>query len=271
LIPSAIEAATVANITLQTKKLEVLTESLSKLTVCLFMVAIATGGAALAQAIEPGEYITEKSWGKLTVKRGKGKDMDAAKLFFDIEAVGDNAHGCTLEGEIKGRRATLDGDDPKKPRIVTFAPGPGGIKVDATTKEACLFYCGVRATFEGEYLRAPAACRVDALEKSRAAARRAYDRKAFDEAKSTLESMLQGCGKFLGQLTEGWVRNDLAVTLHKLKDLAACRAVLKPLAEDAAMTDAQIRENYAPTDADNHLPIVRATRTNLLLCAAAKR
>ena len=40
------------------------------------------------------------------------------------------------------------------------------------------------------------------------------------------------------------------------------------LAADAARKDAQIREDYAPTDAEIYLPVVRAARTNLKLCAA---
>jgi hypothetical protein len=42
----------------------------------------------------------------------------------------------------------------------------------------------------------------------------------------------------------------VAVTLHKLKEFSACQAVLAPLAEDAKLSDAGVRENYAPLEAD---------------------
>ncbi|MDX2220752.1 MAG: hypothetical protein SF172_17160 [Burkholderiales bacterium] len=219
----------------------------------------------IAAAIEPGEYITEKSWGTLVVKRDK-----AGKLLFNIESVGDNGHSCSLEGEIKQGKATLEGDEPKEPCVVTFTQGRSGIKVDRNEGMACQFYCGVRASFDGVYMKAPAACRIDAVEKTRAAARKAYDGKNYDAARNLLGTTLKDCKTFLGTFTEAWLRNDLAVTLHKLKDLPGCREALKPLAEDAAQKDAKIREDYAPLEADIYVRILKATRVNLKLCAAAK-
>lgn len=219
----------------------------------------------IAVAIEPGEYTTEKSWGTLVVKRDK-----TGKLLFNIDSMGDNGHSCTLEGEIKQGKATLEGDDPKQPCVVSFAQTKDGIKVGRNEGMACQFYCGVRATFEGVYMQAPAACRPDAVEKTRAAARKAYDGKNFDSARNLLGTALKDCKPFLGTFTEGWLRNDLAITLHKLKDLAGCRETLKPLAADAAQKEAKIREDYAPLEADAYLPILKATRVNLKLCAATK-
>lgn len=219
--------------------------------------------AAVAQ--EPGEYTTEKSWGTLVVKRDQ-----SGKLLFNIDSMGDNGHSCSLEGEIKQGKAILEGDDPKAPCVVTFTPGKNGIKVDRSEGMACQFYCGVRAAFEGVYMKAPAACRIDAVEKTRTAARKAYDGKNYDSARNLLSSTLKDCKTFLGTFTEAWLRNDLAVTLHKLKDLPGCREVLKPLAEDAAQKDAKIREDYAPLEADIYVRILKATRVNLKLCAAAK-
>ncbi len=72
----------------------------------------------------------------------------------------------------------------------------------------------------------------------------------------------------LSWLEKPSIRNDLAVTLYHLHDRAACLSVLEPLAEDASKTDAAIRENYPPTDADDYLPLIKAARTNLKLCKA---
>ncbi len=235
----------------------------------LFTLALFASGFCFAQApaatVPAGEFVTEKSWGLLIVKPDK-----QGKLQFSIEAVGDNGHGCHLDGPIKGNTAVLEGDEPSKPCTVKFVTTKEGIQVSSVPEYSCNMYCGVRAAFDGLYLRAPAACRVDAMEKTRRAARKAYDGKAYAEARTLLDTTLKDCKRFLGYVTEGWFRNDLAVTLHKLKDLPGCRETLKPLAEDAAKKDAQIREDYPPTDADIYLPVVKAARTNLKLCSAPR-
>jgi hypothetical protein len=69
---------------------------------------------------------------------------------------------------------------------------------------------------------------------------------------------------------KGCERNDLAVALYHLGDPAACRNVLEPLAKDAAKTDAAIREEQRPSDADSAVRLARATRTNLKLCEGKK-
>lgn len=58
------------------------------------------------------------------------------------------------------------------------------------------------------------------------------------------------------------------MTLHRLGDFAGCRAALEPLVKDAKGSDEDIRNQFPPSDADNYLPIVRSTRTNLKLCQA---
>ncbi len=238
-----------------------------QIRITAFILALLVAGVCFAQspapAVPAGEFVTEKSWGLLIVKSDK-----QGKLQFSIEAVGDNGHGCSLEGAIKGNTAVLEADEPSKPCTVKFVPTKDGIQVSSVPEFSCNFYCGMRASFEGLYLRAPAACRVDAMDKTRVAARKQYDRKAYAEARLLLDTTLKDCQRFLGHVTEGWYRNDLAVTLHKLKDFPACREALQPLAADAARKDAQIREDYAPTDAEIYLPVVKAARTNLKLCAA---
>ena len=63
-----------------------------------------------ASAAEPllqtGDYVTERGWGTLVIKRGNG-----GALNFKLEAMGANAHSCGLRGEIRNGRATLDGMD----------------------------------------------------------------------------------------------------------------------------------------------------------------
>lgn len=209
----------------------------------------------------PGDYVSEGGSGHLTLKPGR-----AGALNFVISSTGDNGHSCSLEGEVRNGRAQLEGVDDKKPCIVTMKLTPDGIDVKGGPDDACLIHCGVRATFEMVYFQPVAACTRSAVAATRKAFKQRYDAKQFAEARTLLEPMLKTCDRSLNWLEKGRVRNDLAVTLHKLGDTATCRAVLQPLAEDAKLTDAGVRENYPPSDADSYLPIVRATRTNLKLC-----
>jgi len=59
----------------------------------------------------------------------------------------------------------------------------------------------------------------------------------------------------------------LALPMHAQSRALRAGGTLEPLAKDAAMTDAQVRDEFPPTDAESYLPVVRATRTNLELCA----
>ena len=125
-------------------------------------------------------------------------------------------------------------------------------------------FVGLR--LDAEFFKPPPACEEKAIAATRKRFKQHYDRKEFQQARDLLEPVLQTCSRSLHWLEKGRVRNDLAVTYHKLGELAVCRQVLKPLEEDARMTDAGIRENYPPLESDLYLPIVRATRTNLKLC-----
>lgn len=213
---------------------------------------------AAAQQLLPGDYVTEGGWGNLTISAGK----DA--MHFTIEAVGANGHSCSLEGDLRNGKAVLEGLDETETCEVTMVATAKGIEVRGN--EPCQLYCGARAGFEGLYVQPVPQCQWGAITSTRKKFKQLYDAKRFAEARATLEPVLSKCEGVLDWLTVGRIRNDLAVTLHKLRDLDACRTVLAPLAEDAALSDDEIREKYPPTDADSVLPIVRATRTNLRLC-----
>ena len=236
--------------------------------VCVWLVACiaslqftSVASAQRPSSLRPGEYVTEGAWGNLSLRPGNDRSM-----LFAIEAVGGNLHVCSLDGEIVGGRATLEGTDEKTPCIVTFAPTPEGVRVSASQSDACRDYCGARAHFEGLYLLPKAACVSAAVAATRKSFKQLYDGRQYVEARAKLEPLLIQCARTLHRLEDGRIRNDLAVTLHKLGDLTGCLALLQPWAEDAALTDEGVRENYPPSDADLMLPVVRATRTNLKLC-----
>jgi hypothetical protein len=215
----------------------------------------------------PGEYITESGWGNLIIKNGK-----AGAVIFTIMSIGANAHTCDLEGEIRNGRAELEADQKNgKPCIVTFGQKGNDIGVAAATFEECRAYCGARAGFDGLYLKPAKGCDSAAIKKRRAAFKRLYDKKAYAEAKTELKPVLDGCKKTLYWIEDGRIRNDLAITEYKIGNTAACRQILKPLADDAAKTDEDLRGNYPPADAESYMPVIKATRTNLRLCGEAKK
>ena len=224
------------------------------------LLAIALPVLAQSPALQPGDYVLEGGGGSLSLKPAGPGRFD-----FAIETVGGNAHTCTMDGRIADGVARLRPDD--SVCVVRFKPAPDGIEVKADDFGRCQYYCGMRATFEGVFLKPVPACAAKAMAATRRQFKQHYDAKDFARARATLDPLLATCRRFLDWPEEARIRNDLAVTLHKLGEFATCRQVLAPLEKDAAMTDAQVRDEYPPTDAENYLPVVRATRTNLRLCA----
>ena len=234
----------------------------------LWLMMVAANIAFAAEpVVQPGDYLTERGWGNLSIVQDK-----KGGLKFSIEAMGGNAHSCSLNGEIRDGRATLEAMDPGKPCVVTFKREADGVAVASFDPQLCRYFCGMRADFEGKYLKTAAGCTPKPLARTREEYTRLYDRKDYTAARAKLEPAFNDCAKTLDWLETGWMRNDLALTQFRLGDAAGCLRTLEPLAKDAAKSDAQIRdEMVAPTDVDNWLPVVKAARTNLKLCRTAAK
>ncbi|MDP9898897.1 hypothetical protein [Variovorax ginsengisoli] len=213
-------------------------------------------GIVAAQGQNPpaGEYIFERGSGVLNVKPNGT---------FDISTIGPNAHLCELDGRIVRGKAKLD----DSPCVVDFATHGKTVVVTTNAAEQCRDNCGARATFEGTYTRPTPACTHSAVSTSRKRFKQQFDAKNYAVAEGTLSAVLSECEKTLDWLSAGRIRNDLALTQSKRGDKAACLRTLQPLAEDAAKTDDGIKESYPPADAEDYLPIVKATRFNLKMCA----
>ncbi len=216
--------------------------------------------------IRPGDYITDDGWGHLSIKRNQ-----KGALIFSIQTVGANAHSCNLAGTIRGGTATLRGLDKKPSCIVTFTPNDEGIDVASDTHDQCRSYCGARAGFDGLFLTPPPGCAPSAVSKTRAAFKALYDKQSYAEARATLEPALERCAGTLDRWKMGTMRNDLAITLYHLGDLAACRKVLAPYAAAADSSDEKAVGDLPPADAETYLGIIKAVRTNLQLCRAKEQ
>ncbi len=190
---------------------------------------------------------------------------------FKIETVGGNAHICELEGEISNSQSVFDIEGETKACVVYFRKTGAVVNVSTNGAGSCRQFCGMRAMFTGRYIKPAAGCASDEVKLSREEFKHLYDSKKYAKAYKVINSVLKNCALTLSWLEIGWIRNDLAITEFKLGRLSDCRRTLQSLAEDAAMTDGALRDRYPPTDFDNYLPIIQATRTNLRLCGGTFR
>lgn len=229
---------------------------------CALLVLLTSAHAQRAStALRAGDYLTERAWGTLTLRPGNDRTM-----LFTIETVGANAHVCALEGEIASGVATLEGIDDKTPCVVNFAPSGDGVRVTARDPDACRDYCGVRAHFEALYVRPAPGCTKPAVAAARSAFRQLYDTRRYAEARAKLEPILTLCSRTLPQSDEARIRNDLAVTFHKLGDFSSCQLVLQPMLDEAQSTEGGATASHGLSGAEPMDSLARAARTNMNLC-----
>jgi hypothetical protein len=211
----------------------------------------------------PGTYQTEGGWGRLQITA-----RQPVGLRFDLRAEGPNGHSCRLAGEILAGVSSLTPDGATEVCRVSFHPEGNRIDVSTNGAASCREYCGVRASFEGRYLRRASACGDASRKQARREFRKLYDAGKHAAAAARLQPVLDQCATSLPWHEAGWIRNDLALARYKAGDAEGCLRALEPLLRDAARTEAELREALPPSDATRALAIARATRTNHGLCSA---
>ncbi len=220
--------------------------------------------SATSVADEPmlraGEYIMEGGNGRLSLEKSQ-----SGRFTFSIVGVGANNHVCSLDGEVQKTQEMIGG----RPCLVSFHATAQGIEVGTET-EGCRDYCGARADFSGHYLTPAKGCALAEVDETRRKFKELYDKKAFLQAKTTLEPVLSRCTATMNYLDSAWVRNDLAITQYRLKNFAACIGVLKPLSDVAASYEGVEVENVTP-ELQGLVPVMKATLVNLTLCGARVR
>lgn len=234
------------------------------------LILAGAGHTALAQPAParidpaPGDYQAEGGAGRLTVTR-----QGPASLRFRLRAEGPNGHSCALDGEILAGVASLAPDGAREICRVFFGREGDAVAVSTNGADACRYYCGARASFEGAYRLSIAGCAEPARRAARRSFKALYDAGDHAKALATLQPLLDRCAATMPWLEAGWIRNDVALTQLKLGAPRDCLRTLEPLRADAARSEAEIRAAYPPSDADRYLSILRATRSNAGRCEAA--
>lgn len=233
----------------------------------LVMAANLIVAAFTAHAAPPpvGQYLTEGGWGRLTLT-----DRDGTR-WMSLRTTGPNGHGCGLDGPVDAAGLARVPSDPGAPACTVRlrATGRAGeLEVTPLDEAGCRGYCGARAGgFDGLYRRAVPGCTLPERQRARQAFQRHYEARAYEPATAALGPVLARCAAVLPALEAAWIRNDLALAQLKAGRRAACRQLLQPLAEQAAQPEDRLREELPPADAQAWLRVLRATRTNLALCA----
>ena len=208
-------------------------------------------------AVEPGEYVYilgGSASGTMTVKSGS----------FNIATIGGNCHACAIEGTFQGR-VGIEKDEGKC--RIAVSGNKDALKLDSSaTAEACRDFCGMRAMFDGDYRRAPAACTDRQRQVRIGQAHKQYAAKDYDAARTTLRSLLSDCDPFMDWIERDKVRSDLAVTEYHRGDNTQCLAVLSETTAVKAQKDASLF--LPPCDADNYASTSKAILYNQGLCEA---
>jgi hypothetical protein len=206
---------------------------------------------------KPGEYLAQRGRGQLTV---------TAKTFH-LWAFGANGHTCELEGS----RTPGGGKASEGACAVSFVADDAGVTLKALDDEPCRSWCGARAWIEDRYFKMPPACLPLEVTATRTTFKGHYDRKQWAQAKADLQPVLERCAQVLDFEVEGWLRNDLALTLHHLEDDQRCLKVLEPLRELASRVDDELMSPTEPAYEESYRKLARASATNLGLCSPARK
>jgi hypothetical protein len=192
---------------------------------------------------------------------------------FRLSSEGANEHSCHLEGGVNGNegRAVFPDGVTDEACIITLGVGAHGIEVGVAPVEgnfeACRQYCGMRAGFDGTYLRAPEPCRAAPVRRTRDTFQRLYDSHDYAKAIQTLRPLLQQCGQLLHYRDLDRIHNDLAVAFHHLGQDAECLRELHETGVDDIDEDG-LSDRFIgqPGSLETYRPIARATWHNRLVC-----
>lgn len=225
-------------------------------------VAAAKQEPVVTHPLQAGEYVTAKGLGHLVLSPRAEKPMS-----FNIQSLtGENV--CDLSGETSNGAGVAVDFRGETSCVVNFIESGGGIAISTNTPKECKHFCGWNGGFEGVYLKVSDEFRSKEIESARREFKQLYDQKQYETALSKLSPVLENCSSILDLQEEGSVRNDVAITQHKIGLDSSCLKTLEPYAGDARKDDDEIVASWMPlTVGDRYLAIIKAARTNIRLCS----
>ncbi len=213
--------------------------------------------------LRPGQYVTEKGWGRLRIDRRHGD------LVFSIETVlGESS--CSLDGHLEGNLGMVKSEGSPSDCVIDFVQTGESIRVSSETTTECKYFCGYNAGFEGIYSTPGGGCGQDAIARSRKAFAQLYQENEYASAVEKLSPLLKNCLPTLEWEEAGAIRNELAMAQYKSGFRALCMETLAPYVEDAKKDDDSIMEGWSPAYADRYLSIITSARTSIALCSGTK-
>lgn len=237
-----------------------------RLLTSLLLLCTCAAFAAPSSAENPptGRYLRTGGSGSLTIRRD-----NAGKLHFAIETVGANCHTCSLDGSVEHGTGTALGDSPDGNCRVALRPAAdGSVPVAPLTRDSCRNFCGMRASFDGDYRVPPAGCSDSGRRSRREAALRGYRAGDYRAAADGLSALLLQCKVYMDWIEQDRLRNDLALAQYHRGDAAACLKTLQDTEAGRVANEDALRDNLPPCDVDNYLSLARATWHNQALCRA---
>jgi hypothetical protein len=214
---------------------------------------------------ETGEYATDHGWGRLLISR-----QGSGSTSFSIETTTGESI-CRLGGQVvDSSGVVIEGND-RTSCAIRFSESESGIAISTTTPDECRSLCGDNAGFEGVYRRVGRGCHSDEIESTRREFKLLYDQKKYQSALAMLTPVLDNCAALLDWEEAGRIRNDIALTQHKVGLDASCLKTLEPYAEDARKEDDEAANGWPPALSDRYLAVIKAARTNIRLCSAGAK
>lgn len=228
----------------------------------LLCTAAAWAAPSSSDSPPPGRYLRSGGNGSLTIQRDR-----TGTLHFAIESVGANCHTCSLDGTVEHGTGIAIGDTDNDTCRVTLRPaGNGAIPVAAETADSCRNFCGMRASFDGDYRIPPAGCSDNDRRARRAAALRGYRAGSYRAAADGLSALLQQCNRYMDGIERDWLRNDLALAQYHQGNADACLKTLQDTEAGRVADENALRDTLPPCDFDNVRKLAHATWHNQALC-----
>lgn len=209
-------------------------------------------------------YIRSGDTGTLTIRK-----PDSEIKIFSIESIGGNCHTCSVTGRLINDvgKPDDDGTEDKEPScLIEFSKSGNSILIAPNTSEACRYYCGMRASFDGVYNKPSDSCTAEARTKRYGSATKQYKAKEFLKSEHTLKALISECKDFMSYIELDRVKNDLALSQFHQGYPQKCLMTLNDTIAAHYRNEADLKGSMPPCDFDNYSDVAQSTWLNRSIC-----